>query len=150
MSNIKFKFIEIILLILIILLGGFLYLYKLGVLPPGLYVDEAITGYNIYSVLKTGMDEYGKAFPIAFRLLGSYTPPLYIYLSIPVMKIFGFSIFTTRMLSAICGIIAIVIVFLLIKELKITYSKYSPIVATLFFAIAPWTFFSAVWDMNKI
>ncbi len=141
MRNIKFKYLEVLFLIFIIFLGGFLYLYKLESLPPGLYLDEAGTGYNIYSILKTGMDEYGKTFPIAFRLFGSYTPPLYIYLSVPLMAIFGFSVLTTRLLSAICGIIGIIVVFLLIKEFKITKSKYTPLVATLFFAITPWTIF---------
>lgn len=141
MRNIKFQTLEILLLIGIVLLGAFLYLHKLGAIPPGLYVDEAATGYNAYSILKTGKDEYGKSFPIAVRLLGSYTPPLYIYLSIPLIAIFDLTIFSTRLLSTICGILAIIIVFFILKDLEIIKSKFTPLIGTLFFAITPWTVF---------
>ncbi len=143
--NIKFQSLEKFLLIIIVLLGAFLYLYKLDTNPPGIYLDEAGTGYNIYSILKTGKDEYGKFLPLAFRLFGSYTPPLYIYLSVPLMAIFGFSIFSTRLLSAISGIFAIYFFYFIIKELEITKSKFTPIIATAFFAITPWlVYFSRV------
>jgi len=141
MRNIKFKALEIFLLAFIVLLGLFIYLYKLGEIPPGLYLDEAGTGYNAYSILKTGKDEYGKYFPMAMRLFGSYSPPFYIYFSVPVMAIFGLSVFSTRFISAISGAVAITIVFFIIKELKITKSRYAPLVATLFFAITPWAVF---------
>ena len=48
-------------LLLIILIFAFgLFTYRLETNPPGLYADEASTGYNIYSIVKTGKDEYGK------------------------------------------------------------------------------------------
>ena len=148
--SIKFQKLEKILLVVIAIFGAFLYLYKLGNNPPGLYIDEAGTGYNAYSILKTGKDEYGKAFPIAMRLFGSYSPPLYIYLSVPIMALFGMSIFSTRLLSAICGVVLIFTIHLLLKSLKITKSKYTPLVATLFFAITPWlVFYSRTgYEMN--
>ena len=141
MRHIKFQTLEIFFLFVIVALGVFLYLIKLGSIPLGLYVDEAATGYNAYSLLKTGRDEYGKSFPIAMRLLGSYTPPLHIYLSIPIIAIFGLTIFSTRLLSAVCGILAIVVVFLIIKDLRIIKSKFTPLVATLLFAVTPWALF---------
>lgn len=141
----KFVFWERVLLVAVTLLGAFLYLHNLGSNPPGLYLDEVGTGYNTYSILKTGKDEYGKAFPLAFRLFGSYTPPLYIYLSVPLVAIFDLSIFSTRLLSAISGIIAIPIFFFIVKELKIAKLKFVPIISTLFFAITPWlVYFSRV------
>lgn len=145
MLNINFKKQEVLLLVGIVILGAFLYLYKLSDNPPGLYLDEVGTGYNAYSILKTGKDEYGKFFPLAMRLFGSYTPPLYVYLTVPIMSLFGLSIFSTRLVSAICGVLAIFVVFFIIKELKITKSKYTPLIGTLFFAITPWTvFFSRI------
>lgn len=128
-------------LIIISVFGAFLYLYKLGDYPPGLYLDEVGTGYNAFSILKTGRDEYGKLLPLAMRLFGSYTPPLYIYLSVPLIALFDLSIFSTRLLSAICGVLAIPIVYFLIKELQITKSRVTPLLATLFFAVTPWTVF---------
>ena len=141
MQSIKFTKIEPVLLLAIIALGAFLYLHKLGETPPGLYLDEAGTGYNAYSLLKTGKDEYGMAFPAAMRLFGSYTPPLHIYLSIPLITLFGLKVFSVRLLSAICGVLAIPVIFLIIKELQITKSKFTPLLSSLFFTITPWAVF---------
>lgn len=141
MQNIKFKYIEIILLIGIILLGTFLFLFRLSSNPPGLYIDEAGSAYNSYSILKTGKDEYGKQFPMAFKLFGSYTPPLFIYLNVPIIGLLGLNVFSARFLSVICGIALIVIYFLLVKELKIYKSKFTILISTLFFAITPWLIF---------
>lgn len=137
MRNTKF----IIAFIFILALGGFLYFHKLELIPNGLYVDEAVTGYNAYSLLKTGKDEYGKAYPVALRFLGSYSPPLYTYLSIPIVAINGLSIFSTRIVSSISGLLSILLVFHFLKALKITKSKWTPALGALLFAISPWTVF---------
>ncbi len=129
------------LLIIILCVSAFFYLYKLSTNPPGLYADEASTGYNIYSILKTGKDEYGKLLPFGFRQLGSYTPPLYIYLSVPLMAIFGMSGFSTRLLSVLCGMTIISLVFYLLQNLKICNTKTSLFFSTLFFATCPWLVF---------
>jgi len=141
MKNFKFKKIEIFILLLIVVFAAFFYTHKLASNPPGVYLDEVGTGYNAYSILKTGKDEYGKAFPLAFRLFGSYTPPLYIYLTVPIMAILGLNIFSTRILSVICGLIAILIFHFLVKELNFAKSKYTALLSTLFFAITPWLIF---------
>lgn len=129
------------LLLIILCIAAFFYLYKLGTNPPGLFADEASTGYNIYSILKTGKDEYGKSLPFGFRQMGSYTPPLYIYLSTPLMAIFGISEFSTRLLSVISGLIVVTLVFYLLQKLNICKSKTSLFFSTLFFAISPWLVF---------
>lgn len=141
MRNIKFKTIEAFILLLIVAFAAFFYTYRLGSNPPGVYLDEVGTGYNAYSILKTGMDEYGKAFPLAFRLFGSYTPPLYIYFTVPIMTLLGLNIFSTRLLSVICGVSAIIVFFFLVKELNFAKSKYTAVFSTLFFAITPWLIF---------
>lgn len=128
-------------LFLILIFASGLYLYKLGSNPPGLYADEASTGYNTYSLIKTGRDEYGKFFPFGFRQLGSYTPPLYIYLSTPSVGMFGISPFSTRFLSVLCGLLTITIIFQLLQEFKISKSTESLAFTTLFLVITPWLVF---------
>lgn len=138
---IKSKKFGVFALTAIIILAGWLYIYKLGQVPPGVYLDEVGSGYNAYSILKTGKDEYGKFLPLAFRLFGSYTPPLYIYLSVPIMAIAGLSALSTRLLSVISGLSAIIIYYLLLKELNFLKNKYSGLISTLFFAVTPWLIF---------
>ena len=40
-------------------IGAWLRFAELDSVPPGFYIDEASFGYNAYSILKTGRDEYG-------------------------------------------------------------------------------------------
>ncbi|PIV02180.1 glycosyl transferase, partial [Candidatus Shapirobacteria bacterium CG03_land_8_20_14_0_80_40_19] len=59
-------------LILIILLSLFLRIYCLQEVPPSLNWDEISHGYNAYSILKTGKDEWGKTFPLIFQAYGDF------------------------------------------------------------------------------
>lgn len=131
---------EIIFLLSVFFLAAFLRFYKLSDIPLGLYVDEASIGYNSYSILKTGKDEYGKSFPVYFRSFGDYKMPLYIYLSTVPIKIFGLSIFSVRFLSALSGSLTIFIVYLLAKNLFPKERKLAPVFVILF-SILPWTIF---------
>lgn len=135
------KFRVIVVFVLIILLGAYLRLANLETNPSGLYVDEAASGVNAWSILKTGKDEYGKEFPLAFRFFGSYTPPLYTYLTSIVMVFNGLSITSTRLVSAISGIFLILVFFAFIKSLGIFKYCATLFTATLIFAITPWTIF---------
>ncbi len=110
--------------------------YKLGDAPAGLYVDEAGQGYSAYSIVKTGKDEFGKAFPIIFRSLTDFKTPVYIYLIAPLIPIFGLSAFTVRFPSFIFSILTIPVLFFLIKEL-FPKNKLA-LVTSLLLAISPW------------
>lgn len=110
-------------LIFIFLFSLFLRFYKLGEIPQVLTRDEAAIGYNAYSILKTGRDEYGVKFPLWFLSFGDYKPPLYIYLTAPIIGIFGLNEFSIRFLSALSGSLTILIVYLLANELFKNYQK---------------------------
>lgn len=114
--------------------------YKLTVIPPGLYVDEAAIGYNSYSIASTGKDEYGKSFPVYFRSFGDYKMPLYIYLSAIPIKLFGLNVFSVRFLSALSGSLMIFVVYFLVKNL-FPKEKRVAFLSALLLAILPWTVF---------
>jgi len=128
-------------LLVILLFSFFVYTYKLDQVPSSVYVDEAVTGYNAYSVLKTGKDENGKLYPIYFRYFNAYSPGLYTYSIIPLIKLFGLNSFSVRLLSALSGTFSVFIFYLLIKIFIKSKSKAQ--IATLFYAILPWTFFNS-------
>ncbi len=131
------------LLLLIILLAAFLYLYKINQLPIGLSDDEAAVGYSAYSILLTGKDEFGKFFPIAFRFFGAYTPPLYVYLTVPAIKIFGVSAAAVRIPSGLASLLGIVIVYLFVEKLGLVKSRLVGLAGAFTFAIIPWVFYYA-------
>ncbi len=134
---------SILLLSLIVLLGAFLYFYKISSIPSSVYDDEATIGYNAYSILTTLKDEYGKFLPIAFRFFGAYTPPLYIYLTIPFVYLLGLNSFSIRFLSAISTLFGIIIIYFFIDQLSLFKKKYTKIIGSLLFTITPWVVFNA-------
>ncbi len=136
------KYIPTILLILAILITIVTRFYKLGEAPKGLYLDEAGQGYSAYSLLKTGKDEFGKSFPIVFRSFTDFKTPVYIYLIVPLINIFGLTSFTVRFPSFFFSVLTIPVLYFLIKELilKKTSSIYwlLPSIICLLLAISPW------------
>ncbi len=101
----------------IILLTALLHFVKLNSLPVCLNADEAAFGYNSYSILKTGKDEYGMMLPLRLKSFGDYKLPLYSYLSIPFIGAMGLSELSTRSLAILIGILFPLVIYFLIKEL---------------------------------
>ncbi len=91
------------LLTLIVGIGALLRFYALDKSPPSLGFDEAALGYNAYSIMLTGKDEYGNFLPLSLRSFNDYKPALYAYLSIPFIKIFGLNANSVRAVSALAG-----------------------------------------------
>ena len=98
-----------IILGLIVFLAFVLRLYQLGNVPVSLYWDEASLGYNAYSIATTLHDEHGEFLPYSrFIAFGDYKPPGYIYIDALAVKLLGLSEFSTRLPSAMTGIILVV------------------------------------------
>lgn len=135
------------LIAIIFLLALVLRFWNLGYIPPSLTPDEAAIGYNAYSILKTGHDEYGKYFPIIFKSFGDYKPGLYIYLTIPAVALFGLTEFSVRFASALTGVIT---VYLIYKLSHIWFGKKTAIFAALVAACNPWLiyFSRGAWESN--
>ncbi len=134
------KYFFIIGLIIAISLGFFVRFYKFGKAPAGLYLDEAGQGYSAYSILKTGKDEFGMPFPAAFRSFNDYKTPVYIYLIVPLIPIFGLNTFSIRLPSFIFSILSLPLLYFLILKLtdKSSKSKKFALISTIFLAISPW------------
>lgn len=129
-----------IVFISVCILGIFFRFYQLGINPPSLDWDEASLGYNAYSILKTGADEYGNKFPLNIRSFDDYKPPLYVYLTVPSIAIFGLNEFSVRLPSAVLGILAVILTYFLVKELFIARKDNEIIALTsaFFMGISPW------------
>ncbi len=85
--------------------------------PPAFNADEAAFGYNAYSLLATGKDEYGTAFPLRMKSFGDYKMPLYSYLSVPFIALFGLNEFSSRALNTLIAILFPMIIYFLAKEI---------------------------------
>ena len=111
------KYLVPILLSVFIGISIVLHFFRLGQIPPCVNADEAAFGYNAYSILKTGRDEYGAMFPLRLKSFEDYKLPIYTYLSIPIIAVFGLSDFSTRFLNVIIGVSFVPLMYLLVMQL---------------------------------
>ena len=118
----KKKYIYLI-LFAIVLIAAVLRLWQLGHVPPSPDWDEAALGYDAYSIIHTGRDEFGKFLPVVLRSFDDYKPALYAYFAIPTVFIFGLNLFAVRLPSVIMGVIGVIATYFLVKELFSITSK---------------------------
>lgn len=125
-----------ILLGLIIVLAFFLRFYKVTEIPPSLNWDEVSIGYNAYSILKTGRDEWNQLLPLHFKAYGEYKLPVQIYASVPGIAIFGLNELGVRITPVLYGTLTVLVAFFLGS--LIFKSPWVGLIASFLLAISPW------------
>ncbi len=127
-------------LLLILLLGFIIRVWNLEQYPTGFFADEASIGYNAYTILSSGKDQYGMSFPFFFKSFGEYKDPVEIYSTVPLIYLFGLSQFSTRLTSAIWGTLGILAIFYLILEMFKDYPHKTQLASfgAIFLATSPW------------
>lgn len=132
---------------LILIVGILVRVYAFGEIPPGLFVDEASTGYDTYSIANYGIDRNGFHNPIPFMGFGSGGQSgLYEYLSIPFIRLFGLSIFSIRLVNLIFGLLSLSIFYFFVKEVS---NKGTAVIATFLLAICPWHIMISRWALHS-
>lgn len=119
----------------ILLIAAYMRIYQLGEIPYGLIPDEAIRGYDAYSLLQTGADSFGEPWPLFLRSFEDYTPALYSYLSVPFMAIFNLSVLSTRLASAVVGVFTVALTYQFARR---TFGDAAALIAALLLAMSPW------------
>lgn len=143
-NRIEKFFLENKLLFLIVVLATILRFAKIDQVPPSLNWDEVSHGFNAYSLLTTGKDEWGVNFPLIFRAYGDYKLPIYIYLTVISEFFFGLTTFAVRLPSVLAGIGTVIFTYLLTKELfkKLEIRNWKlEIITSLLVAVEPWSLF---------
>lgn len=128
-----------ILLVLILFFSFLVRIYSLEKIPPSLNWDEVSHGYNAYSIIKTGKDEWGITLPLIFRAYGDYKLPFYIYLTTIPVFFFGLTNFSVRLISVLSGAGLVLLAYLIAQ--KITQNKKISLMAGFLTAISPWGLF---------
>ena len=124
------------LVVLIVVVGGIVRFYGLDRSPPSLGFDEASLGYNAYSIMKTGKDEYGNFLPISLRSFNDFKPALYAYLSIPFIYFGGLNGAMVRMVSAVAGTVSLIFLYWLLR--KYIKNKWLAVGLFLWLSFEPW------------
>ncbi len=113
-------------------------LYKITEIPASVYWDEASIGYNAYSVLQTGKDEWGEVFPAHFRAFGEYKLPIYIYVTAIFESFLGLNILAVRLPAVMFTLGSVIALYLL--SLRLTRSPGISLLSAFIFSISPWNF----------
>ncbi len=131
----------------IFLISVFFRFWLLQVVPPSPSLDEVSIGYNAYSLLHTGRDEYGNVFPLLLRAYDDWRPILYVYLTVPLVAFFGLNVFSVRLLSVVLSVATVCLCFLLVpllfkKGITAFGVKIQPsllgLTSALLLSISPW------------
>jgi hypothetical protein len=127
--------ISAVVIALALVTGVALRVTQLGTIPPGLHPDEAVEGYDAYSILKTGRDHRGNFLPLAMQSFNDYRMPLFQYSIVPLVATFGLKPSVVRLGAALWGIVdllAVTAIALLMLGLP------GAAVASLLYALSPW------------
>lgn len=131
---------------LIIILASVIRLLNLDTHIAAAYGDEVAIAYNAYSILKTGRDEFSEFMPLQFKSWGDQKNPVYVYTLSLIQIIFGINAFSVRLPSAISGIFAVLLTYLITKQLlartsdnqNSTLTESVALLAALLLAVNPW------------
>lgn len=125
----------IVLYLLILSLSLLIRLFHLTQTPEGFDQTEAAFGYNSYSVLKSGRDEYGKFLPLVLVSVGDYKLAGYMYWQIPFIAAFGLSEYTSRLSAVAAGMISLSVIYFIVHRLS--KSRKIALMTFFFTGIAP-------------
>lgn len=125
-----------IIFLLILILAFILRFYKLGEIPAGFHADEAVVGYNAYSFLTTGRDEYGNTPSFTLRSFDDFRPALYTYLTIPAIAAWGSNEYAVRIPAAVFSFLTVVLFYYL--TYRITRDRQISIYSTFLLAVSFW------------
>ncbi|MBE5826515.1 MAG: glycosyltransferase family 39 protein [Butyrivibrio sp.] len=135
----------------ILMIGAFLRLFKIGQIPLGLQQDEASIGYDAFCLVNYGTDRNGYPWPIYPITWGcGGGSPLLIYLNVISIKLFGTGITKLRLIPAILGTATIPLLFATIREgfWEKSYRNEAALTGAGFLAICPWHIILSRWSLD--
>ena len=142
----NFKYIDVLAVGVIVLIGCIVRITEFGSLPAGLNQDEAFAGYEAYSLLNYGTDSWGYTNPCYFVSWGSGMNVLESYLAMPFIALFGLSVETFRMPQLICACLSLPVFYLLLKEM---FNKKIAIIGLFVLSVSPWHIMLSRWGLES-
>jgi len=106
--------------------------------PPSFFIDEASIAFNAHSIALQGIDEHGQRFPLYFQAFGEYKSPVYIYVLAALYKFTGPGVFAARLLSAVLGLSAALLLGLL--AFQMTRRRAAGLIIFIAAGLTPWLF----------
>ncbi|WP_156032785.1 glycosyltransferase family 39 protein [Prevotella sp. 10(H)] len=130
---------------IILFLGIILRFINLNI-PLGVYVDEAISGYDSWCLAYYGVDQHLASYPVYLKSWGTGQSALYAYFGIPFIKAFGLSISVYRLPMAIISCLSLILFYYTFR--KTQKNTYWLLVVFLIFALNPWHIMKSRWALD--
>lgn len=130
---------QTIILLLILFVAAVIRVYKVVEIPAGFHRDEALFGYEAYSILKTGRDQHGHFMPLDFEGFGIADYPLAVYTRVPAIALLGLNVFAMRVGMLPFALLTIYLIYKLTR--KFFSDETTALVAAAVAAFSSWHFF---------
>lgn len=117
-------------------MGVFWRIWQLNEVPNGLNRDEIVMGYDAYSLLMTGRDQWGAVWPFFFRGLDGYQPGIFPYTTLVWVTLLGPIDWAIRLTPFFYGTLTLITTFFLAR--RIFNSSPIGLIALFLLAISPW------------
>lgn len=105
---------------LVLILIGIAYLFtrlfRLGITPAGIQVDESAMAYDAYCIAHYGTDRHGIGCPFYFPDIPTLQNSLYVYMAALLLRFFPYSLKLVRIPAVICGAICCIAMYFLRKN----------------------------------
>ena len=138
---------EILLFVLFLSIGCCLRLLMLTKIPAGLNQDEASIGYEAYSLAEYGIDRNGYPYPVYPITFGSGGGSvLMIYLNMIIVRLFGSSVLTLRLTTAVLGCATLAVFYCLVREMS---NVRTALTALLCLSLTPWHIMLSRWSLDS-
>jgi len=148
--------IEALLFLLVALTACFFRIYNIESMPPGIWLDEKFTVNNAIRIFEDAVRNPGDAsnpwrspFSCTPLIYAGWveTPNLYLYYVLGILKLFNFSYFGIKMFSVLPGIITVLLVYFLAREIE---GPFAAFIAGMFCAVSRWHITISRWGWDAI
>lgn len=123
----------------ILILAAALRFVQLGSVPYGVNQDEADRAYEAYSLLDTGRDIHGNAWPLtleAYSRVRDNASAIMAYAAIPFTALLGPNLLASRIPAALVGIATVLLTILVGRQLSKRWTV--GLLAGFVLAVSPW------------
>lgn len=120
---------------LIFILGSLLRVVQFGQIPAGVTTDEAMTGYNAWTLAHYQTDMWGNHYPWYLKAWGSGMNALHEYLILPLVKFWDLNIYTERSVALVAGLLLLPLFYYFLKQL---WNQKVAVIGLTLLAFNPW------------
>jgi hypothetical protein len=120
-------------------------LYQFGLHPEWLNQDEALAGYEAFSLLQYGVDMNNHSNPMHFTSVGSGFHALFVYLLIPFVYCFDLDVVSIRLPMLVAHLIALPLFYLTLYHVS---NQKIAIIGLSLYSISPMGIMNSRWALD--